>query len=238
MTKYVPDSYRTPQPGSYPESSGGYFPQNGVPIPQRARGPSIGGQQISSTPPFPNSYPSYSSSYPGQQQQQQYQPSYPGTPAYTPGPASTGYTPSPWTPNPPYPQAVNELRPPGAEQPPRRPSEASTHSRARSGSHRSHHSGSHHSQRSDSRSRHEQQRRRRSAEDDYAYEREKERERRHKERAERRASAPEHRHQTGKGHGGRDENGLGRVRTRPTLGDTVYSGLGKIKYWLGPRDKY
>ena len=233
MNKYVPDGYRTPQPSSYPDPSGGYFPANGVPIPQpqRARGPSVGGAQISSTPPFPNSYPGYSSSYPPQQQQ--YQPSYPGTPAYTPGPASTGYNPGPWTPNPPYPQAVNELRPPGAEQAPRRRSDASTHSR-RSGSHRSHHSGNH-SQRSESR------RRRRSAEDDYDHEREKERERRHREKAERRASAPEHRHEAGQGHGhhGKKEGKeLGRVRTRPTLGDTVYSSFGKIKYWLGPRDKY
>lgn len=196
MNKYVPESYRTRQPGSQPEQ-GGYFP-----IPQRPRGPSVGGQPIASTPPFPNSFPGSGAGFP--QGQPQFQSSYPGTPVYTPG----AYAP---TVGPPYPQAVNELRPP--EQP-RRRSDASTHSRH---SHRSHHS----SRRSESQER--ANRRRRSYEDEYDYEKE----RRHRER-ERRSSAPDPH--------GKDK--LTRTRTRPTLGDTVYSSFRNIKYWLGPRDKY
>lgn len=220
MNRYVPESYRTPEPGSQAEPSS-YFP-----IPQRARGPSIGGQPISSTPPFPNSYPVPGASF--LQAHPQFQPSNPGTPAYTPG-AGSAYTPGAYTPGagsaytpgaytpasgpqPPYPHAVNELRPP--QEPPRRRSDASTHSRH---SHRSHHS----SRRSESQER--SNRRRRSYEDEYDYEKE----RRHREH-ERRASAPDP--------DGKDK--LTRQRTRPTLGDTMYSSFRNIKYWLGPRDKY
>ena len=210
MNKYVPEQYQTPQPGSQADQ-GSYFP-----IPQRGRAPSVGGQPISSTPPMPNSFAGYNGFLQPQPQQQQLGTSHPGTPAYTPGVASAHATPGPYTPasgGPPYPHAANELRPP--ENPPRRRSDASTHSRH---SHRSHHS----SRRSDSRDRSD--RRRRSYEDDYEYEEE----RRRRERRERRASAPDP--------DGKDKPK--RTRTRPTLGDTVYSSFRNVKYWLGPRDKY
>lgn len=205
MNKYVPESYQTPQPGSQAEAND-YFP------PQRPRGPSIGGQPITPKPPVPNSYPGPGSQF----LQAPSQSSNSGTPAYTPG-ARSAYTPGAYTPNsgllaPPYPQAVNELRPP--QEPPRRPRDASTHSRH---SHRSHHSG----RRSDSQER--SNRRRRSYEDEYDYEKD----RKHRGR-ERRASAPDP--------DGKDK--LSRTKTRPTLGDTMYSSFRNIKYWLGPRDKY
>lgn len=213
MNKYVPESYRTPQSGSQPEQGSSYFP-----IPQRPQGPSVGGQPISSTPPFPNSFPGTSSGF--LHPQAQVQPSYPGTPAYTPG-AGSSYTPGAFAPapapalgtSPPYPQAVNELRPQHGQEP-RRRSDASTHSRHSRRSRRS-------SRRSESRER--SNRRRRSYEDEYDYDRE----RRHRER-ERRSSAP--------AHDGKDK--LTRTKThRPTLGDTVYSSFRNVKYWLGPRDK-
>ena len=112
MNKYVPENY---QPSPQPQPSAqGYFP------PQRARGPSIGDQQIASVPPVqqpgfygtPTSLPI---------PQQQMQPSYPGTPMYHP--------------QAPYPQS--ELRPPIE---PRRLSASSARSHHSHESRRSHHS--------------------------------------------------------------------------------------------------
>ena len=185
--KYIPESYQQ-QPPSTPSAPG------------RSRGPSLGGQQIPSTPPISQT-PPYDGS-PGM-----LAPQSPVRPAY---PTSYSYQPAP---NVGYPGGQDTLRPPVEN---RRHSSGSTYSN------------------SDNRDGTRSPRSNRSSPGP------NQRDGRSRDSARRSRDRSRSRKDSRRRHSDSDQNikPLGRVRTRPTLGDTMFSLFGTVKDALGPRDRY